>query len=163
MFTFSFIDCCWLTSYLIKHSGKKNTSCQYMYIIDWLFTVLRPAQEYFTYMETSPLPVKEKKNMPMLCAQGLWAGRYLYRATPTMTLDLGFSGLIWRTSPFSRLLRHAWGSVGPFQTRILTGQYMYKIPNIQYECKITCYKIYGLYTNMTKLWYCGFDSSDQKH
>jgi hypothetical protein len=26
--------------------------------IDWLFTVLRPAQEYFTYMETSPLPVK---------------------------------------------------------------------------------------------------------
>jgi hypothetical protein len=25
---------------------------------DWLFTVLRPAQEFFTYMETSPLPVK---------------------------------------------------------------------------------------------------------
>jgi hypothetical protein len=23
----------------------------------WLFIVLRPAQEYFTYMETSPLPV----------------------------------------------------------------------------------------------------------
>jgi hypothetical protein len=27
-------------------------------IVDWLFTVLRPAQELFTYMETSPLPVK---------------------------------------------------------------------------------------------------------
>ena len=26
--------------------------------IDWLFVVLRPAQEFFTYMETSPLPVK---------------------------------------------------------------------------------------------------------
>jgi hypothetical protein len=26
--------------------------------IDWLFTVLRPAQEFFTYIETSPLPVK---------------------------------------------------------------------------------------------------------
>jgi hypothetical protein len=26
--------------------------------IDWLFTVLRPAQEFFTYMETSLLPVK---------------------------------------------------------------------------------------------------------
>jgi hypothetical protein len=26
--------------------------------IDWLFDVLRPAQEYFTYMETSLLPVK---------------------------------------------------------------------------------------------------------
>jgi hypothetical protein len=24
----------------------------------YLFIVLRPAQEYFTYMETSPLPVK---------------------------------------------------------------------------------------------------------
>jgi hypothetical protein len=28
------------------------------WLIDWLFSVLRPAQEYFTYMETSPLPVK---------------------------------------------------------------------------------------------------------
>jgi hypothetical protein len=28
------------------------------WFIDWLFTVLRPAQELFTYMETSPLPVK---------------------------------------------------------------------------------------------------------
>jgi hypothetical protein len=27
-------------------------------LIDWLFTVLRPAQEYSTYMETSPMPVK---------------------------------------------------------------------------------------------------------
>jgi hypothetical protein len=24
----------------------------------WLFTLLHPAQEYFTHMETSPLPVK---------------------------------------------------------------------------------------------------------
>jgi hypothetical protein len=30
----------------------------YIRLIDWLFTVLHPAQEYFTYMETSPLPVK---------------------------------------------------------------------------------------------------------
>jgi hypothetical protein len=28
------------------------------WLIDWLLTVLRPAQELFTYMETSPLPVK---------------------------------------------------------------------------------------------------------
>jgi hypothetical protein len=26
--------------------------------VGWLFIVLRPAQEYFAYMETSPLPVK---------------------------------------------------------------------------------------------------------
>jgi hypothetical protein len=44
---------------------------------DWLFTVLRPAQEYFTYMETSPLPVKGCKFWPKLGAQGLWAGKDL--------------------------------------------------------------------------------------
>jgi hypothetical protein len=34
----------------------------------------------------------------MLGAQGLWAGRDLYRATPAVTRDLGFSGLIRRTA-----------------------------------------------------------------
>jgi hypothetical protein len=61
------------------------------------------------------------KFRPMLGAQGLWAGRDLYRATPAVTRDLGFSGLIRRTAPFSRLLRHAWGCGGPILTRILTG------------------------------------------
>jgi hypothetical protein len=28
--------------------------------VGWLFTVLRPAQEFFTYMETSTLPVNRK-------------------------------------------------------------------------------------------------------
>jgi hypothetical protein len=46
------------------------------------------------------------KFRPMLGAQGLWAGRDLYRATPAVTWGLGFSGLIRRTTPFSRLLRH---------------------------------------------------------
>jgi hypothetical protein len=45
----------------------------------------------------------------MLGAQGLWAGRDLYRATSAVTLGLGFSGLIRRTAPLSRLLRHARG------------------------------------------------------
>jgi hypothetical protein len=27
-------------------------------MVGWLFIVLRPSQEYFIYMETSPLPVK---------------------------------------------------------------------------------------------------------
>jgi type IV secretory pathway TrbD component len=30
----------------------------FSWLIDWFFTVLRPSQEYFSYMETSPLPVK---------------------------------------------------------------------------------------------------------
>jgi hypothetical protein len=73
------------------------------------------------YMETSPLPVKGCKFRPMFGTQDLWAGTGLYRATPTVTQDLGFSGLIQRTAPFSRLLRHAWGCGGPILTRILTG------------------------------------------
>jgi hypothetical protein len=35
---------------------------------------------------------------PMLGAHSLWAGRDLYRATPTVTRDLGSSGLIRRTA-----------------------------------------------------------------
>jgi hypothetical protein len=70
----------------------------------WWFIILRPAQEYFTYMETSPLP-----------------GRAVYRATPAVTRDLGFSRLIRRAAPFSRLLRLARGCGGPILTQILTG------------------------------------------
>jgi hypothetical protein len=54
----------------------------------------------------------------MLGAQCLWAGRDLYRATPAVTRDLGFSGLIRRTAPFNSLLRHAWGCRWPILTRI---------------------------------------------
>jgi hypothetical protein len=57
----------------------------------------------------------------MLGAQGLWAGRDLYRATPAVTRDLGFSGLIRRTAPFSCLLRRTRGCGGSILTRILTG------------------------------------------
>jgi hypothetical protein len=59
----------------------------------------------------------------MLGAQGLWAGRDLYRATPAVTRGLGFSGLIRRTAPFSRFLQHTRGCGGPFLTRILTGKF----------------------------------------
>jgi hypothetical protein len=52
------------------------------------------------------------KFRPMLGAQGLWAGRDIYRATPTVTRDLGFTGIIRRTAPFSRLLRHTRGCGG---------------------------------------------------
>ena len=51
----------------------------------------------------------------MLGAQGLWAGRDLYRATPAVTRGLGFSGLIRRTAQFSRLLRHTRGCGGSMQ------------------------------------------------
>jgi hypothetical protein len=57
----------------------------------------------------------------MLGAQGLWAGRDLYRAVPAMTQGLGFSSLIRRTAPFSRLLRHK-GMLKTYSNWILTGQ-----------------------------------------
>jgi hypothetical protein len=65
-------------------------------------------------METSPL---SKGFWPTLGAEGLWAGRDLYRATPAVTWGLGFPGLIRRTAPFSRLLRPTRGCGGS----ILTG------------------------------------------
>jgi hypothetical protein len=84
--------------------------------IDWLFTVLRPAQEFFTYMKTSITICRWRTATfrTMLGAQGLWAGRDRYRSTPTVTRGLGFSGLIRRTAPLSRLLRHARGMEDPF-------------------------------------------------
>jgi hypothetical protein len=63
----------------------------------------------------------------MLGAQGLWAGRDLYRATLAVTRGLGFSGLIRRTAPFSRLLRHARGCWLPILTRILKGTLIWNI------------------------------------
>jgi hypothetical protein len=38
------------------------------WLVGWLFTVSRPAQEFVTHMETSPLPVKGCKFRPMLGA-----------------------------------------------------------------------------------------------
>jgi hypothetical protein len=61
------------------------------------------------------------KFRPMLGAQGHWAGRDLYRATPAMTQGLGFSGLIRRTAPISCLLRHARGCKGSILTWVLAG------------------------------------------
>jgi hypothetical protein len=42
----------------IRHVTSSDLIYQ---LIDYLIVVLRPAQEYFTYMETSPLPVKGYK------------------------------------------------------------------------------------------------------
>ena len=112
-----------------------------LFIYEWWF-ILRPAQEFFTYMVDLLIdylrfyvPLKNflliwrrhhsrwraAKFRPMLGAQGLWAGKDLYRATPAVTRDLGFSGLIRRTAPLSRLLRHTRERGGSILTRILTG------------------------------------------
>jgi hypothetical protein len=75
-------------------------------LIDWLLTTLCPIcwligwRRYYCQW-------RAEKFRPMFGAQGLWAGRHLYRATPAVTRGLGFSSLIQRTAPFSRLLWHA--------------------------------------------------------
>jgi hypothetical protein len=59
------------------------------------------------------------KLRPIVSAQGPWVRRGLYRATPTVTRDLDFSGLLRRTAPFSRLIRHTRGCGGSILARIL--------------------------------------------
>ena len=82
------------------------------WLIDyWLFNIL--LRHHYRW--------RAAKFRPMLGAQGLWSGRDLYPATPAATRGLGFSGLIRRTAPFSRLLQHISGCGGSILPRILTG------------------------------------------
>jgi hypothetical protein len=99
-------------------------------LIDWLFTVLRPAQVFTLIWRRHNCRWRTAKFRLMFGAQGLWAGRDLYRATPTVTRDFGFSGLIPNTTPFSRLLRHEWGRRGPILTRILIWVNAWRFPLI---------------------------------
>ena len=112
-------------------SEREKRVMRRRWLIDWLFTVLRPTREYFTHMETSPLPVKGWKYRPVLDTLGLWAVRDLYRATPAVTRGLGFFGLVLMTAPFSRLLRHARGCWGPILTRIPTGLFTWLLCRVQ--------------------------------
>jgi hypothetical protein len=64
-------------------------------------------------METSAA-----KSRHMLGANGPWAGRDLYRATPAVKRGLCFPV---SSDGFSRLPRHTWGCRGSILTRSLTG------------------------------------------
>jgi hypothetical protein len=94
---------------------------------DWLIDYLRfyvPLQNFSLILRRHHCRWRAAKFKPMLGAQGLWAWRDLYRVTPAVTRGLGFSGLIRRTAPFSRLLRHTRGCGGSILTRILTGDHI---------------------------------------
>jgi hypothetical protein len=113
----------------LEHKVKWHKSCHLKFapsklMIDWLIDYLLfyvPLKSFSLLWKRHHCRWRAAKFRSMLGAQGLWAGRDLYRATPTATRGLGFSGLIRRAAPFSRLLRHAWGRGGPILTRILTG------------------------------------------
>jgi hypothetical protein len=47
------------------HCDRILMSGYSIWLIDWLFTVLRPAQEFFTYMVTSPLPAYARRWRPL--------------------------------------------------------------------------------------------------
>jgi hypothetical protein len=82
---------------------------------DWLIYYLRfyvPLKNISLIWSRHHYRRRAAKFWPMLGAQGVWAGRNLYRATPAVKRDLSFSGLIRRTAPFSRLLRHTRGCGG---------------------------------------------------
>jgi hypothetical protein len=79
-----------LTKYVSCFPIIRNLYFQVPFLIDRSIIVLRPAKEFFTCIETSPLPVKVCKFSPMLGAQGLCAGRDVYRATPAVTQGLSF-------------------------------------------------------------------------
>ena len=72
---------------LLLAAGKRGLwiSCYISSCCFCLFWVYRPTQEFFTLMETSPLPVKGCKFWPMLDTHGHWSVRVLKCATPTVT------------------------------------------------------------------------------
>jgi hypothetical protein len=115
---FKILICVWFISPLILH---------------WLIYYLQfyvPLKNFSLILRRHHYRWRAAKFRPMLGAHGLWAGRDLYRVTPAVTRDLGFSGLIRRTAPFSRLLRHTRGCGGSILTRILTGLWEKHIQSI---------------------------------
>ena len=62
-----------------------------------LFVVFRPTREFYTRMETSPLPVKGCKFWSLLDTCGHWGVRVLQRATPTVTRGIRLEWLSLRT------------------------------------------------------------------
>ena len=57
-----------------------------------LFGVFRSTREFFTYTETSPLPVKGCLFWPMLGTHRHWTVKVILPATPTVTRDIH---LLW--------------------------------------------------------------------
>jgi hypothetical protein len=117
-----FIFCVFLISIKIKiiHGTYKSSFCC---VIDWLIDYLLfyvPLKNFSLIWRRHHCRWRAAKFRPMLGAQGLWAGRDLYRATPAVTRDHGFSDLIRRTAPFSRLLQHTRGCGGSILARILS-------------------------------------------
>ena len=76
------------------------------YLIDGLFIVLRSHLRIFHSYGDVSFAGKGLQNFDLCSALRALehrAGRDLFRTTPAVTRDFGFSGLIRMTAPFSRL------------------------------------------------------------
>jgi hypothetical protein len=125
-----------LVSHMIVPCDKTFQWVPKIWLCDWLIGYLLfcvPLKNISHIWRRHHYRWRAVRFRPMLGAQGLWAGRDLYRATPAATLDLGFSGLIWRTALFCCLLRHTKGCGGSILTRILTGPLSVTSYNTQWD------------------------------
>jgi hypothetical protein len=141
----------------MKISTKKDHNDQMCLLQDWLIDYLRsyvPLKNISLIWRRHNCWWWAAKFRPMLGAQGLWAGRDLYRATPAVTQRLGFSGLIWRNAQFSRLLRHTRGCWGSILAQILTGPcYKRNIGRLYEPCFLLLLrKIPRLFNSTWTLW-----------
>jgi hypothetical protein len=76
-----------------------KVALQRFWMIDYLLFYV-PLMNFSLIWRRHHYRRKATKFRPLLSAQGLWAGRDLYRATPAVTQGLSFSGLIRRTAPY---------------------------------------------------------------
>jgi hypothetical protein len=72
-------------------------------LIDYLLFYV-PLKNFLLTQRRHHCRWRAAKFRPMLGAQDLWAGKDLYHATPPLTRDISFSGVIRRTAPFCRIL-----------------------------------------------------------
>jgi hypothetical protein len=130
-------------------------------LIDYLRFYV-PLKNFSLIWRRHHCPWRAAKSRPMLGAQGLWAGRDVYRVTPAVTRGLSFFSLIRRTAPFSRLLRHTRGCGGSILTRILTTQGIVKsiflTQHMIYKIYFTCISV----RNTTKCLIC-WAMSNNRH
>ena len=105
------------------------------YFLIWVF---RPTREFFSHIETSPLPVKVCKFWPILGTYAHWTVRVLKRATPTVTRSIRLS---WYSSSTRTTRTYCWafGSGLRLRDRGSKNRYFH-ISIIEFILYISCEK-----------------------
>ena len=78
----------------LTHFGKKNL--RYCYS-KYNAVCFKPHKQFFSYLAAVTITVDRASNSGLCSTLGVWAGRDLYRATPTATWDFGCYSLIRKT------------------------------------------------------------------